>query len=95
VVVHILNDQALRRQKRQAVLHKLSLDSMGAWVGCLGKSMDIDISAKRSMPIQPPAKKVARSHQIETMVVSFVLINVSHTNYVTEVVRRNAGYGYP
>jgi hypothetical protein len=51
---------------------------MGAWVDCLGKSLDIDISAKRSMPIQPPAKKVARSHQIETMVVSFALINVSY-----------------
>ncbi len=48
------------------------------WVDCLGKSLDIDISAKRSMPIQPPPKKVARSHQIETMTVSFAPIKVSY-----------------
>jgi hypothetical protein len=51
---------------------------MGTWVDCLGKSLDIDISAKRSMPIQPPPMKVARSHQIETMSVSFALMNVSY-----------------
>jgi hypothetical protein len=51
---------------------------MGTWVDCFGKSLDIDISAKRSMPIQPPPKKAARSHQIETMNVSFALINVSY-----------------
>ena len=75
---HTLNDQALRRQKSQAALHKLNRDSMGTWVDCLGKSLDIDISAKRSMPIQPPPKKVARSHQIETMIVSFAPMDVSY-----------------
>jgi hypothetical protein len=77
VVVRTLNDQALC-QKRRTVLHKLNLDSMGNWVDCRGKSLDIDMSAKRSMPIQPPPTKVARSHQIETMIVSCALINVSY-----------------
>ena len=78
MVVHTLNDRVLWRQKRQAVIHKLNLDSIGPWIECLGKSLDIDISAKRSMPIQPPPKKLARSHQAETMIVSFALIYVSY-----------------
>jgi hypothetical protein len=93
LVVHTLNDRALWRQKRQAVVHKLKLDSMGPWVDCLGESLDIDINAKRSIPIQPPPKKVARSHQAETMIASFALINGSYQ--VTDVVRRKGGYGYP
>ena len=78
VVVHTLNVRVLWRQKRQVVIHKLNLDSIGPWVECLGKSLDIDISAKRSMPIQPPPKKVGRSHQAETMIASFALINGSY-----------------
>lgn len=69
---HTLEDRALRRQNSHAVLHKLNLDSRETWVDCRGKSWDIDISAKRSMPIQPPPRKAARSHQIETTIVSFV-----------------------
>jgi hypothetical protein len=67
---------------------------MGAWVDCLGKSLDIDISAKRSMPIQPPLKKAARSHQIETIIVSSALMIVSYQIHA-DVIRRNDGYGYP
>jgi hypothetical protein len=93
VVAHTLNDRVLWRQKRQAVIHKLNLGSMGPWVECLGNFLDIDISAKRSMPIQPPPKKVARSHQAETMIASFALTLA--TKHVTDVVRRNGGYGYP
>jgi hypothetical protein len=51
---------------------------MGPWVDSLGDSLDIDISAKRSMPIQPPPKKLARSHQAETMIASFALLSVSY-----------------
>jgi hypothetical protein len=87
-------DQAPRRQKSQTALHKLNLDSMGTGVDCLGKSLDIDISAKRSMPIQPPPKKAARSHQIETMSASSALMIVSYL-VRADAIRRNGRYDYP
>jgi len=45
------------------------------------------ISAKRSMPIQPPPKKAARIHQTETMIISFALADVSYQVFVATVAR--------